>query len=75
MAKLEELNPGAWVSILPDALVNVNVIDVKWHDPSVVDLGEPDLAAASVAGRPDPVHHWIGGEAPEEATILRGVRR
>jgi hypothetical protein len=58
MARLEDLNPGAWVSILPDALVNV--MDVKWHHPSWVDLGEPYLAAAPVARRP---------------TILRGVRR
>jgi len=43
MAKLEELAVGAWVKgVLPDALVNV--IDVKWHGSSVIELTYKDAA-------------------------------
>jgi SNF2 family DNA or RNA helicase len=41
MAKLEELTRGTWVKgILPDALVNI--VDVKWHGSSVIELTYKD---------------------------------
>jgi SNF2 family DNA or RNA helicase len=43
MAKLEDLTRGAWVKgVLP--YVPVNVIDVKWHGSSVVELTYKDAA-------------------------------
>ncbi|MFZ1058144.1 MAG: DEAD/DEAH box helicase, partial [Candidatus Rokuibacteriota bacterium] len=43
MAKLEDLTRGAWVKgVLPD--IPVNVIDVKWHGSSVVELTYKDAA-------------------------------
>ena len=43
MARLEELTRDAWVKgVLPDAVVNV--IDVKWHGSSVVELTAKDTA-------------------------------